>query len=106
MDIYECIKTRRSIRKYLDLEVPKEKIGLIIDAGASAPSTGNIQDWRFTIIKDPEKRAEIANACLQQTWMSHAPVHILVCGATETNKQFYGVRGERLYCVQDCAAAS
>ncbi len=105
MDLLECIKGRRSIRRYLDLEVPKEKIGIIIEAGAMAPSSGNLQNWRFIIVKDKETRKQLADACLQQDWMATAPVHIVICGVSEVAKQFYGLRGERLYTVQNCAAA-
>ena len=105
MDTWTCIHSRRSIRKYLDLEIPKEKIGMIIEAGIAAPSSGNLQNWSFTIIKNPESRKQIADACFQQNWMATAPVHILVCGVEDTLKKFYGIRGERLYSIQNCAAA-
>lgn len=105
LDLLECIKSRRSIRRYLDLEIPTEKIGIIIEAGAMAPSSGNLQNWRFIIVKDKETRKQLANACLQQDWMATAPVHIVICGISEIAKQFYGIRGERLYTVQNCAAA-
>lgn len=105
MDTWTCIHSRRSIRKYLDLEIPKEKIGMIIEAGIAAPSSGNLQNWSFIIIKDENSRKQIADACFQQNWMATAPIHILVCGVEETLKKFYGIRGERLYSIQNCAAA-
>ena len=33
MDVIECIKTRRSIRKFLEVPVEWDKIGSIVDAG-------------------------------------------------------------------------
>ena len=105
MELTESIKNRRSIKKYLDLEVPKEKIGMIIDAGASAPSSGNIQNWRFVIVKDKDAKKRLSDASLQQHWMETAPVHIVVCAVIDTAKQFYGMRGEKLYSIQNCAAA-
>ena len=105
MELLESIKNRRSIKKYLDLEVPKEKVGMVIDAGASAPSSGNIQNWRFVIVKDKESRKRLADSALQQHWMETAPVHIIVCAVIDTAKQFYGLRGEKLYSIQNCASA-
>ena len=105
MELLESIKNRRSIKKYLDLEVPKEKIGMVIDAGASAPSSGNIQNWRFVIVKDKGSRKRLADAALQQHWMETAPVHIVVCAVIDTAKQFSGMRGEKLYSIQNCAGA-
>ena len=105
MELLESIKNRRSIKKYLDLEVPIEKIGMVIDAGASAPSSGNIQNWRFVIVKDKESRKRLADTALQQYWIETAPVCIVVCAVIDTAKQFYGIRGEKLYSIQNCAAA-
>ncbi len=50
MDAIECMKTRRSVRKFLDKPVEWDKIGTIIDCGRLAPSSGNIQNWKFIIV--------------------------------------------------------
>lgn len=105
MDVYECILTRRSIRKYKPMPVEFEKIGYILEAGKAAPSSGNLQDWKFILVTDAGTRKLIAAACLQQHWMADAPIHIVVCAEIEKNKQFYGIRGERLYTIQNNAAA-
>jgi nitroreductase len=105
MDVFECISSRRSIRKFLEVPVEWEKIGTIIDAGMLAPSSGNLQNWRFIVVKDEKKRMQLAEAALQQHWMNNAPVVIVVCSEMKKIRQFYGVRGERLYAVQNCAAA-
>ena len=105
MELKDCIFNRRSVRKYLDLEVPKEKVGEILQAGIMAPSAGNLQNWCFIIVKEPESREKMADACLQQEWMVNANIHIVVCAMQNPAKQHYGLRGERLYNVQNCAAA-
>ncbi len=105
MDVFECISDRRSIRKFLDVPVEWEKIGAIINAGMLAPSSGNIQNWRFIVVRDEAKKERISEASLKQSWISSAPVVIVVCSEMKKIRQFYGVRGERLYAVQNCAAA-
>lgn len=100
-----CIHTRRSIRKYQDVPIPFEHVGRVIEAGFQAPTAGNVQDVRYVIVQEKEKRAKIAEACLQQYWMAVAPVHIVVCVDIKRGKQFYGIRGERLYSIQHAAAA-
>ncbi|MCX6745999.1 MAG: nitroreductase family protein [Candidatus Parcubacteria bacterium] len=52
METLECIKTRRSRRKFLDKEVPQEIIEKIIEAGKCAPSGDNKQPWKFYIIRE------------------------------------------------------
>ncbi|MBD3203031.1 nitroreductase family protein [Candidatus Woesearchaeota archaeon] len=104
MDVFECIATRRSIRKFMDVDVPMELIGTVLDAARYAPSSGNVQNWRFILVKDKAKIGKIADAAMQQLWIANAPMVIVVCGETEKLKQFYGIRGERLYSIQNCAA--
>ncbi|MBI2546675.1 nitroreductase family protein [Candidatus Woesearchaeota archaeon] len=105
MDTLEVIYTRRSIRKYRDIPVEWDKVGKILEAGRAAPSAGNIQAWKFVVITDPAKIRMLAEAALQQYWMGSAKVHIIVVSQFEKHRRFYGVRGERLYAIQDCAAA-
>ncbi|MBI4141777.1 nitroreductase family protein [Candidatus Woesearchaeota archaeon] len=106
MDTLECIRTRRSIRKYLDEPVEFEKVGEILDAGRNAPSAGNIQDWKFILVTELSAKKEIAEACLQQYWMESAPVHIVICSQPEKSERFYGERGRKLYSIQNSAAAA
>jgi nitroreductase len=60
MDIFEIIKTRRSIRKFTDKPVSDEIIDKIIEAGAWAPSGMNNQPWKFAIIKGEELKTQIS----------------------------------------------
>lgn len=54
------IENRRSIRKYKNQKVEKEKIEAILLAGLQAPSPKNRQPWRFVIISDENKKKELA----------------------------------------------
>jgi nitroreductase len=60
MDIFEIIKTRRSIRKFSREPVPDEIINRIIEAGTWAPSGLNNQPWKFAVIKDKELKTKIS----------------------------------------------
>ncbi len=104
-DILELIKSRRTIRKYLPKHVDWERVSRVLDAGRHAPSSGNLQNWAFIVVCEPDLRKQIAEACLQQWWMMEAPVHIVVVGEPAKAERYYGVRGERLYTIQNCAAA-
>lgn len=52
MDILETIKSRRSIRKFKNIQVPEELLEKILEAGRWAPSGLNNQPWRFAVIRD------------------------------------------------------
>ncbi|MFH1916349.1 MAG: nitroreductase family protein [Nanoarchaeota archaeon] len=104
MDVLECIRTRRSIRKYLTKPVEFDKILVICEAGHNAPSAGNLQNWRFIILTDKEIIQKLPQHCLNQDFIA-APVVIIVCSENEDMEKHYGIRGSRLYAVQNCAAA-
>ena len=87
MDVLEAIKNRRSCRSYLQKAVEFDKITAIIEAGHYAPSAGNLQDWKFVIVTDKGLRESIAEHCLEQFWMAHAPAYIVVCSNEERTEQ-------------------
>src|SRR3989344_9311464 len=78
MDVFDCIRTRRSIRKYTDKPVPWGMVVEILQAGKYAPFAGNIFNVKFIVVKNEAKRKAIAEASVQQYWMQDAPIHILV----------------------------
>lgn len=104
MEVFDCIRTRRSVRKFLQVPVEWDKVGTILDAGRYAPSAGNLQNWQFLVVIDAEKRKKIAEAAAQQYWMADAPIYIIICIKPDTGEKYYGIRGERLYNVQ-CGGA-
>lgn len=106
METLECIEKRRSVRNFSDLPVEWEKVGNILRAAQLAPSSGNVQDVKFVVVTDKTKRAAMANAALKQHWIANAPVIIIVYSESKPTKRFYGLRGEKLYTIQNCAAAA
>ena len=104
--VIDAIMNRRSVRHYMDVPVDWDKIINCVEAGMMAPSAGNLQIWRFSVVRTAAKRSAIADACLQQHWMEQAPVHIVIFAKLEREEKFYGVRGTRLYSIQDCAMSA
>ena len=51
-DLFEVIRTTRSMRRLKPDPVPNELIRKILEAGVCAPSGGNMQRWRFLVIRD------------------------------------------------------
>jgi nitroreductase len=46
-ELFEIIRTIRSMRRLKPDPVPNELIRKILEAGVCAPSGGNMQRWRF-----------------------------------------------------------
>jgi len=105
MELLKAILGRRSVRKYERREVEKEKLVELLKAATWAPSAGNIQEWRFYVIRDGERRVKMWRACRNQGQVKGASHLIVVCFDRNVAYRSYGKRGEELYAIQDTAAA-
>jgi nitroreductase len=106
MEAIDCIMTRRSIRQFLNIPVEDAIKLAVVEAGTAAPTAGNVQDWRFVIIDEKPVLRTVSDYCLGQESVQNAAFIVVVCADPEKNERHYGLRGERLYTVQDCAAAA
>ena len=66
-DLFEIINTTRSMRRLKPDPVPNEVIRKILEAGVCAPSGGNMQRWRFLVIRD-RKIKETVGALYKRAW--------------------------------------
>jgi nitroreductase len=66
-DLFEIIRTTRSMRRLKPDPVPNELIRKILEAGVCAPSGGNMQRWRFLVIRDA-KIKETVGALYKRAW--------------------------------------
>ncbi len=64
MDAVECIKTRRSVRRYTEEDISREKLEEIIDIARMAPTWKNSQTVRYVIVKDRNVISRIQDECL------------------------------------------
>jgi len=78
MDVFDAIRTRRSIRKYMDKPVEEEKLLKVLEAARLAPSAVNRQPWRFIVVRDKEIREALRSA-YDRDWFVSAPVIIVAC---------------------------
>jgi len=83
MNVIDAIKTRKSVRRYLDKPVEDNKLNTVLEAGRLAPSASNRQEWRFVVVRDPETRKGLAEAAGGQGFVGEAPVLIAACAETD-----------------------
>jgi nitroreductase len=62
MELGEIITSRRSIRKYLDKDVPDEVLTQAFEWARWAPSGGNFQSWKFLVVKNRDIIKRMADA--------------------------------------------
>lgn len=90
MDIFEAIETRRSVQAYTPgLRIPREDWKKLFDLTSLAPSSWNLQPWKFLVIEDEEKRAAIRKMAWDQPKITDCSALICVLGNTDphANKQ-------------------
>lgn len=115
MTLSEIILKRRSIRKFLDRPVEREKIEACLEAARLAPSAENVQPWRFIVVDDAEVRQRLAEEAFSGIYKAsrfgaRAPVLIVILarpgivanrlGKAIQGTQYYlldiGIAGEHL----------
>jgi len=105
MEFAEVIAARRSVRHFNPkLAVTPADVTALLEAATSAPTAGNIQPWRFFVVRTEAARERLA-AAVHQGWATKAPVVIVVCADMRPCQARYGDRGSALYAIQDTAAA-
>jgi nitroreductase len=99
MDTLDAIRTRRSIRSFLDKPVPDAIIHTLLEAAMQAPSAGNEQAWQFVVIEDRQIALQIPRFHPHAEMLKTAPLAIVICG--DLSRQKYPGRWP-----QDCSAAT
>jgi nitroreductase len=105
-DIIDIIKSRRTVKSFNPKYIPWEQVAKILDAGRHAPSCGNLQNWKFIAVLEPELKTKLAEATHDQFNIALAGVLIVICAEPEKAERYFSARGERLYSIQNCAAAA
>jgi len=90
MELYEAIRNRYSVRSYKDIAVEEDKLQRVLEAGRTAPSAKNLQDWKFIVVRDAERRGQLA-AAADQPFVGEAPVVIAVVTPDSERKMYCDV---------------
>ena len=84
MDFAELVRSRRSIRKVLDREVPDEALDQVLEALRWAPSGGNTQPWEVVVVRDAARKRQLAETMGSgnpaRKAVAQAPVLLVLCG--------------------------
>ena len=76
----DIIETRKSVRKYLDKEIPNDVLRQILEAGRLAPSWMNSQPWKFIVVKNQETKNLLSKLSSNQPHVRYANA-VIVCVA-------------------------
>ena len=80
MNTLTAIQERRSAKHYdTAAEMPEEDLQQLLDLALLAPTSFNIQNWRFVVVRDPEIRKQIRAAAWDQAQVTEAQVLMVLC---------------------------
>lgn len=116
MELFEAIKTRRSVRKYTDKPVEEEKLNAVLEAVRMAPSWANFQCWRMIIVREKSMKEKISELSYVEALfapkgfksnpskkaLAEAPVVIVLCADPAQS----GVLWQQDYYLVDAGIAS
>jgi FMN reductase [NAD(P)H] len=96
VELRQILDRRRMVRSYRPDPVPRDVVERIVGTVRRAPSAGFSQGQSLVVVTDPELRRAIADRAGESdyvarggtSWMSTAPVHIVIC----VNERLYHER--------------
>jgi nitroreductase len=57
--LFDAISTTRAMRRLKPDPLPDELVRKVLEAGLYAPTGGDVQHWRFIVVKDPAIKREL-----------------------------------------------
>ena len=78
MDVYEAIKSRRTVRDYKPDPIPEDLLHKILQCARWSPSSSNTQKWSFIVIRDRATLETLGQIATQGPFIAQAPLVIAV----------------------------
>lgn len=70
-DFYKTLSRRRTVREFSSDPVPLEIIETVIATAGTAPSSVNLQPWRFVVVQDPQIKKNIRKAAETEEYLNY-----------------------------------
>jgi nitroreductase len=82
--LIKLLRRRRSIRKFTDQPVEKDKLDILVEAMLRSPSSRGINPWQFVLVTNREIIRKLASAKAHgSSFMAGAPLAVVVCADPE-----------------------
>jgi nitroreductase len=78
MDVYECLRTRRTVRRFKPSAVPETVVKKILMAARWAPSSRNQQPWHLVVISERQTLQAIGEILNTGSFIAEAPLAVAV----------------------------
>ena len=105
--IDQLIHERKSVRKYKEnVVIPHEDLQTLLQKAITAPSSSNMQPWRFIVIEDQQVKKELRPIANNQEQVETSSAIIAVLGDLEMYKnteKIYNTNFEKGYMSREIA---
>ena len=78
MDVYQALRSRRTVRDYRPDPIPEELVRRILQAGRWAPSSSDTQKWHFIVVQDRDTLKALGDIATQGCFIAQAPLAIAI----------------------------
>ena len=80
MDTLQAIKERRAVKHYdASFVMPEEDKKELLELALLAPTSFNIQNWRFVLVESPEQKAAVRKVAWDQAQVTDASMTFVLC---------------------------
>ncbi|MBD2867982.1 nitroreductase family protein [Paenibacillus arenilitoris] len=104
---FDVLNERRSVRKYdSSAVISEQELREILDIATKAPSSSNLQPWRFLVVTDPELKQKLLPIANNQQQVAEASAIIIVLGDLEMYglaDKIYGASAAAGYMTEEVA---
>ncbi len=88
MDTFDAIKERRSVKHYDPThKLSEDEIEKLMSLAVLSPTSFNIQNWRFVLVKEPEIRKKIRAASWDQAQVTDSSLLLVICADLKSWKK-------------------
>jgi nitroreductase len=104
MELFDAIRERRSVRKYLDKPVEEEKLRAVLEAVRMSPTWANMQCWRLVVVRDKLIKEKLSELSYVESYfaplgyksnpsrkaLAEAPIDIVLCAMPNKSGEIWG----------------
>lgn len=88
METFDAIKERRSVKHYdPNHKLSEDEIEKLLSLAVLSPTSFNMQNWRFVLVKDSEIRKQIRSASWDQAQVTDSSLLLVLCADLKSWKK-------------------
>jgi nitroreductase len=96
-EMIEILRNRRSVRKFENRPIEKEKVEILKEALVRSPSSRSINPWEFIFVKDRNTLRKLAQSKKHGArFLAESPLAVVILGDTLDSDT----------CIEDCSIAA